>query len=579
MSTPTASDPRPARRRRPRVALLTAVAATALLTPAGAAWAVATDGTITPVAGTVPGFAGDGGPATHAQIDTPRDVAVLADGSIVIADFGNDRVRRITPSGTMTTAAGSSPGFAGNGGPAASALLDRPRGVTALPDGGYLIADTFNDQVRRVRPDGTIVAVAGDGTAGATGDGGPATAARLNQPSDTATLPDGSILIADTGNDRVRRVAPDGTITTVAGTLRGFSGDGGPAATAQLNQPRDVAVATDGAILIADTGNDRVRRVDPSGTITTIAGSGGPGLAGDGDPASTARLTQPFSLAPLANGGVLVADTGNDRVRRVTPLGAIFTVAGTTGGLAGDGALAKGAQLRRPGAVTPFPGGGFLVADSGNARIRRVSDVGAVPAGVAGRSFDLAPGFGAVTVLPVGMAAARPLREEDLIPVRSAIDAAAGGLFVTTTTDVQGTQQTARAYAGAFTLSQLGGGGGPLTTLFRLPSLTGCGNEPAAAPRAAGRGGVRATVARARGRRRSRRLWVTEKGGRWRSATGSVSAAAVGTSWLTTLQCDGTRVTVKQGRVLVRDKLRGTQTLLRPGQSVKILTPGARRGA
>lgn len=568
-------------RSRARLAAVAAALAAATALAPAQAQAIATDGTITPVAGTQPGFAGDGGPATQAQLNTPRDIAVLKDGSIVIADFANDRVRRITPTGTMTTAAGGAvEGFAGNGGPAVSAQLNRPRGVTAMSDGGYLITDTFNNQVRRVTPDGTIVAVAGTGTAGALGDGGPATAAQLDHPSDTAIATDGAILIADTDNDRIRRVAPDGTITTLTGTSRGFAGDGGPASLARLSQPRDVAVGTDGAVLIADTGNNRVRRL-AGGIITTLAGAGtGGGLAGDGDPATGAQLDQPFSIAPLPNGGVLVADTGNDRVRRVTPLGAIFSVAGTTAGLAGDGGLAKAAQLRQPGAVTPAPGGGFLVADSSNARIRRVSDIGAVPAGVAGRSFDLAPGFGAVSVKPVGMTAAQPLKEEDLIPVASQIDASAGGLFVTTTTDRTGLQQTASVYSGAFSLSQEGGGGQPLTTLFRLPTLTGCRNEPEVpvttrdAPR-----GLRATTAKAKKKRRVKRLWVSEKGGKWRSATGSVSAAAVGTAWLTTLQCDGTRVTVKEGQVLVRDKIRKKNTLLNPGQSVKVITRGGLRGA
>ncbi|WP_354698794.1 Virginiamycin B lyase [Paraconexibacter sp. AEG42_29] len=590
MTTPMTA----ARPRRLVIAAATLAAAGILGAPAGVAWAVATDGTITPVAGSVPGFAGDGGPAGQALIDTPRDIATLPDGSIVIADFANSRIRRITPDGRINTSAGNpargnaaASGDVGDGGPATAAGLDRPRGVTALADGGYLIADTFNNQLRRVLPNGTIVLVAGDGAGGLRGDGGPAKSARLNLPSDTATMPDGSILVADTDNDRIRKVAPDGSITTVAGTTRGLGGDGGPATGAQLSQPRDVAYGTDGAILIADTGNHRVRRVAPDGVITTIAGAG-QGLAGDGDPAATAKLAAPFSVAALPNGGVLVADTGNDRVRRITPLGAIFTVAGTTGGLAGDGGLAKGARLSQPGAVSPAPGGGFLVADTNNARIRRVSDVGAVPAGVAARSLNLAPGFGSVAVRPMGMTAGLPLREEDLIPLGSFVDATNGGTFVTTTTDRQGSQQTANVFQGAFTVRQEGGGGQPLGTLFRLPTLTGCRNEPearsarrsaAAVPTAAKpRAALRAAKKKQPKKKRARRLWVTEKGGKWRTATGSVSAAAIGTSWLTTLQCDGTRVTVKEGVVLVKDRLRLKTTRLSPGQSVKIATRGRSRG-
>lgn len=589
------TTPMPAPRRRrpapPRVlATLTLAAALGAAGPVAAADAQqapprATDGTVSPVAGTAPGFAGDGGPATQAQLDTPRDVAVLADGSIVIADFNNDRVRRITIGGTMTTAAGSSRGRSGDGGPAEDAELNRPRGVTSLADGGYLVADTFNHQIRRVRPDGTIVTVAGTGTGGLAGDGGAATGARLNLPSDTVALPGGGLLIADSGNDRVRRVAADGTITTVAGSTRGFSGDGGPATAAQLSQPRDIAIASDGAILIADTGNDRVRRVAPDGTISTLAGVGA-GLAGDGDPARTARLTQPFSIVPLTNGGVLVADTGNNRVRRITPLGAIFTVAGTSGGLAGDGGLAKAAQLTAPGAITAAPGGGFLVADTGNARVRRVSDVGAIPPAVTSRSFQVEPGFGKVSVSPAGGPAGQPLKEQDLVPVASSVQATDGGLNVTTTGDDRGTQQTARVYAGGFTLTQTGTLQAPITN-FRLPALAGCRNEPevprratrSAASRVAASGALRASIAATRKRkRRAKRLWVKEDGGRWQSATGSTSAAAVGTGWLTTLQCDGTRVTVTEGRVLVRDLLRKRSTLLRAGQSTKVLTRGSRRG-
>ncbi len=572
------TTPMPALRRPcPTAALALAIALAASSTALAQTPPWATDGSITPVAGTVSGFAGDGGPATQAQLSTVRDVAVLADGSVLVADFDNDRVRRIRPGGVIVTDAGSTRGFSGDAGQAQDAELNRPRGVTALPGGGYLIADTFNGAIRRVAPDGTIATVAGGPSATIPGgENVPATLVPLTRPSDTAALPGGGFLIADTDADRIRRVGPDGRVTTVAGTVRGFGGDGGPATQAQLSQPRDIAVADDGSILVADTGNDRVRRITPDGTITTVAGVGA-GLTGDGDPARGARLTQPFSVAALPNGGILVADTGNDRVRRITPLGAIFTVAGTAGGLAGDGGVAKAAQLRRPGAVTLAPGGGFLVADSGNARVRRVGALGAIPPAVSNRSFSLEPGFGTVRVSPLGGAAGQPLREQDLIPVASSVDATDGGLNVITSADDVGGQQTARVYQGAFTLRQEGGAPTPVT-LFRLPALTGCGNEPESRTRSttAPRASIAATTKKRR--RRAKRLWVKENGGRWRTATGSVSAAAVGTGWLTTIQCDGTRVTVTEGKVLVKDRLRNRTTLVAAGQSVKVLTRGRQRG-
>src|SRR3954447_7227147 len=362
---------------RQRIAI---VAAVLLSVPASVAHARATDGTITRIAGTTAGYAGDGGPATQAKMSTPRDVAFLKDGSYVIAAFDNNVVRRVFPDGHITTDAGTGDGgFCCDGGPATDANLNRPRGVTAMSDGGYLIADTFNDAVRRVFPDGHIETIAGEN------------GSDLQRPSDTATEPDGSILIADTDHDRIAKLATNGTLTTIAGTgARGFAGDGGPALAAQLSQPRDMSVGDDGSIYVADTGSNRIRRIATDGTITTVAGSGA-GLSGDGDPAAAAQMTTPFSVAALPHGGFIFTDTGNHRVRRVTPMGTIFTVAGTTGGDSGDDGLAKNAQLNSPGALTLAPGGGFAVADTANNQIRRVTDIGAVPPALSGHSVFIEP--------------------------------------------------------------------------------------------------------------------------------------------------------------------------------------------
>jgi hypothetical protein len=557
-----------------RTTLASVVVLAALALPASSALGRATDGTIVSVAGTTAGFAGDGGPAAQAQLDAPSDVAFLSPTTVAIADFNNDRIRQIQPDGTIVTAAGSSRGLSGDGGPAPFAQLDRPRGVTALPGGGYLIADTFNHRIRRVGPDGTITTVAGS-TQGLSGDGAGATKAQLSFPSDTAVLPGGGFLIADTGNDRIRRVAPDGTISTVAGTSRGFGGDGGSATAAELNQPRDVAIASDGAILIADTGNDRIRRVDPNGTISTVAGVGG-GFAGDGDPARTARLRAPFSVAALPHRGFLFADTANNRVRRVTPLGAIFTVAGGAAGNAGNGGLAKSALLNQPGAVTPAPGGGFLVADTGNATVRRVSDVGAVPPAVFGRSVGVAPAIGGVSVRPSGTPAFLALQEEDLVPTRSDVDSTGGQIAITTARDAGGAQQTAQLYRGPFSVAYRATG----STAFRLSPVTSCATGPRAAVARIASVPDKRKPKRKRPRRKvaSHQLWVSETGGNWQTATGSVSAAAIGTRWHTTLSCDGTRVTVRQGVVRVRDKLHRRTVVLRAGQTYLARTLRSHRG-
>jgi ribosomal protein S11 len=321
------------------------------------------------------GFSGDGGLAPAAEINMPSGVAATADGGFLIADTFNNRVRRVSPAGTITTVAGTgAAGFSGDGGPATAAELDSPDGVAATADGGFLIADTFNNRVRRVSPAGTITTVAGSGTAGFSGDGRAATAAELSAPVAVAAAADGGFLIADANNERVRRVSPAGTITTVAGTgTAGFSGDGGPAIAAEISDPEGVAATADGGFLIADTANNRVRRVSPAGTITTVAGTGTAGFSGDGGPATAAELDSPEGVAATADGGFLIADTINNRVRRVSPAGTITTVAGSgTAGFSGDGGAATAAELNGPNEVTATAEGGFLVADTNNSRVRFV---------------------------------------------------------------------------------------------------------------------------------------------------------------------------------------------------------------
>ena len=338
----------------------------------------AATGTISTIAGSdsFGDFTGDGGPAIAAALNEPLGVAVMPDGGYLIADAGNDRVRRVFPDGTIRTVAGTGNyGDSGDGGPAIAANFKDPLGVAALPDGGFLIADAGAGRVRRVSATGTITTVAGNGTRGFSGDGGPATAAEIFDPNGLAVMPDGGFLIAD-GDYVVRRVFPDGTITTVAGTgTPGFSGDGGPATAAQLNLPYSVAVTPDGGFLIADAGNLRVRRVSPSGIITTVAGTGVQGNSGDGGAATAAQLNYPSGLATTPDGGFLIADFFGNRVRRVSPTGVITTVAGT-GALAvfrnGDGGPATAANIDMPFAVAVTPSGGFVFSEEGNAAVRLV---------------------------------------------------------------------------------------------------------------------------------------------------------------------------------------------------------------
>jgi serine/threonine-protein kinase len=289
---------------------------------------VAPDGTVSPVAGTgTDGFSGDGGPATAAQLSSPGATITDRAGNVYISDCKNDRVRKITPNGIITTIAGNgTAGFSGDHGPATAAELNEPNGLALTENGSLYISDYNNQRIRKVTPDGIITTVAGTGTAGSAGDGGPATAAQLNNPNGISSN-DGTIYISDLGNNRIRALDPDGTISTVAGgsTAGGFSGDGGPATAAALNIP-SVSVTTDGVLFIGDYGNNRVRRVTTDGKISTVAGNGTAGAAGDGGPAIAATLNSPTATAVDGDGNLYIADDKNDRVRRVATDGTITTV-------------------------------------------------------------------------------------------------------------------------------------------------------------------------------------------------------------------------------------------------------------
>jgi ketosteroid isomerase-like protein len=350
------------------------------------------------------GATGDGGPATAAKLNFPEGLAATADGGYLITDAFNHAIRRVSPAGTITTVAGTltTPCTAapcGDGGPATAARLTFPSGVAVTADGGFLIADGNNAAIRRVSPAGSISTVAGTlRTSGSSGDGGPATAATLNGPFGVAVTADGGFLIADTSNHAIRRVSPAGTITTVAGTLTtsGSSGDGGPATAAKLNFPAGVAATADGGYLIADQVNHAIRRVSPAGTITTVAGTlTMSGSSGDGGPATAAKLNGPLGVAVTADGGFLIADQVNHAIRRVSPAGTITTVAGTltSQGSTGDGGPATAAKLNLPTGVAATADGGFLVVDQGNHAIRFVdADLRPGPSGPPGPQG--APGAG-----------------------------------------------------------------------------------------------------------------------------------------------------------------------------------------
>ncbi len=323
------------------------------------------------------GATGDGGAATAARLWLPTAVAVDRQGNAYVCDTQNHRVRKIAPSGIITAFAGSGAlGSSGDGGPAVAASMNEPLGIAVDAMGNVYIADSQNNKVRVVTPDGKINTFAGTGQDTYGGDGGAAQQAAIYFPAGLAVDAAGNVYIADVGNARVRRVnASDGKINTIAGNgFIGFGGDGGAAKDAMLNAPIGVAVDGAGNVYFTDYGNGRVRRVRASdNTITTIAGTGINGYNGDNVNALTAYLNFPLQLALDAAGDLYIADQGNHRIRKITiSTNVITTVVGIgTPGASGDGGVPTAAQLSFPFGLAFDAAGNLFLADTNNHRIRR----------------------------------------------------------------------------------------------------------------------------------------------------------------------------------------------------------------
>src|SRR5437773_1423399 len=277
-------------------------------------------------------FAGDGGPATAARLLAPAGVALDPAGNLYIADTADHRIRKVTPGGTISTYAGSGNfGFSGDGGPATAAELNFPLGVALDPAGNLYIADHANSRIRKVTSGGTISTYAGSGSRGLSGDGGPATAAQLYSPHGVALDTAGNLYIAD--SNRIRKVTPGRTISTYTCTGTGpFSGAAGPATAPQLNVPVRSALAPARNLYLAASGSSRIRNGRAGGTISTSAGAGGgtPGFSGDGGPATAAYLNNPVGVTLDPAGNLYIADTYNARIRKVTPTVTISTTAATS---------------------------------------------------------------------------------------------------------------------------------------------------------------------------------------------------------------------------------------------------------
>lgn len=324
---------------------------------------------------------GDGGPSTSATVNGPIGAAVDAAGNVYVTESLGCRVRRISPAGVISTFAGTGvcTSTTGDGGPATSATFEEPGAVAIGRDGSVYVDDWTGNRVRRIAPDGTITTVVGTGAAGSTGDGGAATAATLNQPRGLAVDEAGNLYVSEHSGHRIRRITPAGIITTYAGTgASGSTGDGGAATAATLSGTRGLWVGPDGSLYIADKDGCRVRRVDPAGVISTVVGTGACATGADGGAATSTAVFNPYGITGDDLGNLYVSTLGDHRVRRIDPNGTITTIAGTgTATSTGDGGAAGSATLSSPYLVALDRSGRLVVVERFGKRVRMLAHSGA----------------------------------------------------------------------------------------------------------------------------------------------------------------------------------------------------------
>lgn len=379
------------------------------------------------------GFAPDGTSALTTKIHGPHGVVVAPDGTVFFSDEKNHRVRRIRRGGTVDTYAGNGQTTPlGDGGPALAAAIDQPLGLALAADGTLFVAQRGGSRgglVRAIAPDGTIRTYAGGATPSANdGDGGPATGAVFREPHALALSRDGALYIADSTADRIRRIGPDGIISTVAGADANNRGQDGPATTIALSQPLGLAVGPEGSLYLTEVEGHRVRRITPDGFMRTLAGTGKPGFSGDGGPATEAQLREPHTVDVAPDGTVYLTDEGNRRVRRVRTDGVIDTVAGN-GERAGrsevgDQGPARAARFSMPRVVFVQRDGSLWIGDFDGGRIRRVRAA--------------LPGFGLGEVLIGSRDASEAYRFDSLGRHRETRDALTGAVLRSFDYDARG---------------------------------------------------------------------------------------------------------------------------------------------
>jgi len=332
---------------------------------------------ITTIAGTgTPTYSGDGGPANLACIDYPTHITIDNSGNLFFGDYTNCCIRKINASGIITTITGiGSYGYSGDGGPATAAANSGPAGVAVDGSGNIYFCDYNNSRIRKINTSGIITTIAGNGFAGFTGDGGPASSAQINTPWGIALDTSGNIYFSDRFNYRIRKINTSGIISTIGGNgISGFSGDSGPATDAELDQPVDIYVDIYNNLYFSDFFNQRIRKINTTGIISTIAGNGISGYSVDGVPATSTEIYTPIGVAVDTAGNLYIGDYGNNRIRKVNTSGIITTIAGNgTLGYSGDGGPATSAQLNGPYGVTVAASGNIYISDAFNYRVRMIS--------------------------------------------------------------------------------------------------------------------------------------------------------------------------------------------------------------
>ena len=328
------------------------------------------------------GFSGDGGKATEARLNVPAGLAFDKSGNLYIADRNNNRIRKVDARGIITTIAGTgTAGFSGDGGPATQAQLHLPSGVALDGKGNIFLSDRSNNRIRVIDSSGKIRTYAGSGKDGFRGDNGSALKASIDSPFGIALDRKGNLYIADRRNNRVRKVNAQGIITTVAGDGGYFMmGDNGPAYRASIAGPTGVVVDDQGTLYIADRENNRIRAVDSQGMISTVVGTGQQDYNGDSEVARDTNLHLPFGVALNPDGKLLVIDRSNYRIRSIDlKRGTVKTIAGNGNKMfAGDGGPATGATLSFPHGIAVDKNDNVLISDKGNYRIRKISPEGII---------------------------------------------------------------------------------------------------------------------------------------------------------------------------------------------------------